>query len=316
MKNLPKFRESGQALLIQNGQALLTQTGQALLMVVLSLAVVLTLVLSILARSITDIKISTGGEEALRAFSAAEAGIETSLNSLIVGQSSGNLEGASFKASVTKVGEAASFFANPNPLFSGETSLFWFVGHDGSGNLSCGLGANCFTGSKVKICWGKEGTSSSSSDTPAIEASVVYATTPGDYSTPQIARATIDPNSSRTASNSFSAPDAGGCTLGTENFAFQKTLDLSSLGIPASSYNNPNGLQFLIVRMLYNESVSHTAGISVDFSGNGVLPAQGSTIDSLGSSGESNRKINVFQGYGEPPLPLGAVVFSPTGITK
>ena len=55
------------------------ESGQALLIVVLSLAVVLTVVLSILARSVTDIKLSTGSEESLRAFSAAEAGIERAL---------------------------------------------------------------------------------------------------------------------------------------------------------------------------------------------------------------------------------------------
>lgn len=292
-----------------------TSAGQALLIVVLSLAVVLTIVLSILARSVTDIKISTGGEEALRAFSAAEAGIE---RALVAGGSIGTtlLGDATFTASVTTVGEGANTFSNPAPLFSGETSLFWFVAHNSDGELVCDLANNCFTGSQVKICWGKEGTSDSSSETPAIEASVVYASSPGDYSSLQVARDAIDPNSSRRSSNNFSAPDSGGCSLGEENFAFQKTLDFDSLGISSFSYEEPAGLQFLQVRMLYNESQSQGVGISVDFSGNGVLPAQGMTAESLGSAGESNRKINVFQGFGEIPLPFGTVVFSPTGITK
>lgn len=300
MNTLPNFKESGQALLI----------------VVLALAVVLTIVLSVLARSVTDIKVSTSSEEALRAFSAAEAGIETALNTLIVGQSTGDFEGASFNASVTEVGEGALSFTNPSFLFSGETSLFWFVAHDASGNLICDLSNNCFTGDQIKICWGKEGTSASSAETPALEISLIYAESPGDYSSLRVAREALDPNASRRSLNNFSQPDSGSCTIGSETFAFQKTLDLATLGVPSASYSNSDGLQFGVVRMLYNEITSHTTGISVDFPGNGILPSQGVAVESSGTSGESNRKINVFQGYGEPPLPFGAVVFSPTGITK
>ena len=235
---------------------------------------------------------------------------------LIGGASSGAVGDATFAASVTEIGEGSSSFPNPTNLFSGETSLFWFVAHDAAGNLACDINNNCFTGDSLKVCWGKEGTSAASSETPALEASIVYAQPPGDYGSLKIAREAIDPNLSRVSSNNFSPADEGTCTIGTENFAFQKTLDFSSLGIPASSYSNPNGLQFMVVRLLYNESQSHTAGISVDFPGNGILPAQGVQVESSGASGEANRKINVFQGFGEPPLPFGAVVFSPTGITK
>ena len=52
------------------------QSGQALLLVLLSMAVILTVVLSILSRSILDVAVTTGEEEALRAFSAAEAGMQ------------------------------------------------------------------------------------------------------------------------------------------------------------------------------------------------------------------------------------------------
>lgn len=302
--------QGGQALLIRNGRPVFTQAGQALLLVVLSLAVVLTVVLSILARSVTDIKISTGSEESLRAFSAAEAGIETGLNSLIVGDSSGDLGGASFESSVTKVGEGSSSFIHPSSLFSGETSLFWFVAHDVSGNLVCNAANDCFTGSSLQVCWGKPGTSASLVTTPAIEASIVYAQTAGNYATLRIARDTADPNATRRASNSFSTA-GGACSLGTETFAFQKTLDFSAMGI--SSFATPNVLQFLVIRMLYNTAESHPVGISTT---GGLLPSQGFLVESSGVSGDANRRLNVFQGYGEPPLPFGAVIFSPPGITK
>jgi Tfp pilus assembly protein PilX len=55
------------------------QNGQALLIVLLGMAVVLTLVLSIVSRSVTDVSITKRDEESLRAFSAAEAGVEQAL---------------------------------------------------------------------------------------------------------------------------------------------------------------------------------------------------------------------------------------------
>ena len=51
-----------------------TQSGQALLVILLSMAVILTLVLSVASSSITDVTVTTFEEDALRAFSAAEAG--------------------------------------------------------------------------------------------------------------------------------------------------------------------------------------------------------------------------------------------------
>jgi Tfp pilus assembly protein PilX len=76
-----------------------SQKGQALVLVLLSLSVVLTLVLFILSRSITDVAVSSKEEESARAFSAAEAGIE---RSLVVGSgNSSDIGDAHYVASVT-----------------------------------------------------------------------------------------------------------------------------------------------------------------------------------------------------------------------
>ena len=55
------------------------ESGQALILVLLSLSVVLTLVLYVVSRSVTDVAVSSQQEESVRAFSAAEAGIEKTL---------------------------------------------------------------------------------------------------------------------------------------------------------------------------------------------------------------------------------------------
>ncbi|RLI43948.1 hypothetical protein DRO61_12725 [Candidatus Bathyarchaeota archaeon] len=279
------------------------------------MAVVLTVVLSVLSRTITDITVTTKEEEALRAFAAAEAGIE---RALIVGSNTGEFgDSASFTATISNFGQLQSEYVYPEKLLSGETVIIWFVDHDeDDGMLTCNTG-ECFTGSSIKICWGESGTASDSNFTPAIETSIFYANTPADYSTIRIARDTRDPNATRRSSNSFQEDETGiACVIDGKEFAFQKFLNFGTdLGIPAGSYDTPNGLQFAKIRILYNTDIAHTIGVDVSDTGND-LPSQGVRIESAGSSGEANRRIEVFQTFGELPPIFDAVLFSPGGIIK
>lgn len=292
-----------------------SNSGQALLLVLLSMAVILTVALSILARSITDVVVTTGEEESLRAFSAAEAGVE---RALIIGSDIGltSLGNAQFSVNVSGFASGSKEFAYPIKILSGESIVAWFVAHDVNGDPICDASYPCFTGDTIKICWGKPGESSVSATTPAIEIIVFYAETPGVYSSVKIARATYDPNPGRRISNNFSAEDVGTCTLGEEDFEFQKTIDLAALGIPAASYGSQNGLQFARIRIFYNSIATQPIGLGVNFAGNSVLPAQGLKIESSGSSGESNRKVEVFQSFEETPGIFETAIFSPGGIVK
>lgn len=289
MKNLPK-----------------ANSGQALLLVLLSMAVVLTIVLSIISRSVTDISVVTTSEESLRAFSAAEAGVE---QALIAGSgSSGSLENASFSTSVSDFASGAKEVFYPDSLSAGDEAIVWLVSHDKDGDLTCS-GGDCFKGKTLKVCWGKEGTSASSATTPAVEVSVFY-----QNSGLKIVREALDPNSSRRSSNSFAAPDAGTCSISGTKLAFQKTLDLSLLGIPAAVYNNQDGLQYAVIRFFYNTDLSQPFGASVDFGGNSLLPSQGVKIDSQGASGVANRRVEVVQGYAQLPEIFSGAVFGQEGV--
>jgi Tfp pilus assembly protein PilX len=291
--------------------------GQALLLILLSMAVVLTIVLSILSRSVTDVAISSREEEALRAFSAAEAGIE---KSIVVGASLGETEicSATFMTDVSNFAEGSSGFASPIGIIAGESNTVWFMAHDSNGELICSAEKPCFAGENIKVCWGKEGTSGGTDTTPALEVSVFYAD-PAGSTNYKIARAALDPNSGRRDENSFSEPDTvGTCTISGENYAFYKIISLSTdLGIPLGSYSAQGGLQMVRLRMFYNTDMTHPTGLSVDLPGNSsTLPAQGLAIESSGKSGEANRKISVFQSYGEIPEIFGGAVFSLGGLTK
>lgn len=290
-------------------------SGQALLLVLLGMAVVLTIVLSILSRSVTDIAVTSREEEALRAFSAAEAGFE---RALIAGSDIPEtpIGDASFSASVTDFATGASEYTYPTALVSGESAVLWFVSHDDTGALVCdgGAGLGCYTGEEMSVCWGKEGTPADQITTPAIEMSVHYAETPGDYSTVRVARVAIDPNAARTAQNNFDISEAGPCTVSGETFEFTRLIRFADdLGIPASSYNFENGLQFARIRILYNSDTPHPFGVSV---AGGVLPSQGKKIESIGSAGEAKRRIEVYQTFSELPPIFDAALFSSGDLVK
>lgn len=297
------------------------ESGQALVLVLLSLAVVLTLVLFVLSRSITDVAVSSSQEESVRAFSAAEAGVEVALLNTVIGSNYSNqlTNNSSYNSVITSYSAGnPSDFAFPSPLLSGETMTTWFVGHDSNGNLICdsaAIGTTCFKGSSMKVCWGNPGVTSADSSTwPAIEVSIYYETTPADPATVRIARAAYDPNSSRAQTNSFAAPVTGSCTISGMTYPFQETITFSGLGIPSGSYNSANGLQFARIRMFYNTTAGQAVGVTV--AGTGAnLPSQGESIVSTGTAGGSNRKINVYQGWPESPFGGNAVI-SPLGIIK
>lgn len=295
-----------------------SESGQALVLVLLTLAVVLTLVLFVLSRSVTDVSVSTNQEESVRAFSAAEAGVE---KALVVGSGTGGsattIGNASYTSNVTSFAEGTQVFNYPILLSSGDTVTTWFVSHDANNNLVCGS-SPCFTSTGntlMGVCWGKPGTSSSSTTTPAIEVSVYYESTPGDPATAKIARAAYDVNAGRRASNSFTAGNSSACVLDGINYAFQKAILFSDLGIPSSVYNAANGLQFAQIKMLYNSDTNHEIGITVNYPGNSNLPSQGQNITSTGTAGSttvgtgSTRRIEVFQGWPEAPYIFNYVVY-------
>jgi Tfp pilus assembly protein PilX len=271
------------------------ESGQALILVLLSLSVVLTLVLYILSRSVTDVAISSQQESSVRAFSAAEAGIE---RALVVGTDySSSIGDANYTANVSNIAQGSTNFAYPISLSNGDSATFWLAGHDGSGNLTT---SGSFTGTQMTICWGDAATS------PAIEVTILYEVTPGDLSTVRIARAALDPNAAPRGSFT-SAFGSGSCTIAGQTYAFQKNIVFSGFS-PAV---NNNGLILARVKMFYN-NVPQNVGVSVP---NGTLPSQGQNITSTGVSGGSNREISVFTGWPEFPF-VSNTIFSPNGVTK
>jgi len=268
--------------------------GQALVLVLLALAVVLTIVLFILSRSITDISISSAASSAVSAFSAAEAGVE---RALVIGTGGTSTVGsASYTSQVTNVAQGATSFVYPVELNAGDSMTLWLKAQDLSSD---------FTGSALKICWGKPGAYSDQSLIPAIETVVIYEASAGVPATARIFRAAFDSNAARRVSNSFVA-DSGTCTISGQSFQFSTTLNFTSSGIV-----NP---QFVFVRMFYNTDTSQP--VAFEGSSGSVFPSQGILVDSSGTAAQSIRKVEVFQGWPEIPAPFQFAIYSSTGLTK
>ncbi|OGY07837.1 MAG: hypothetical protein A2782_01700 [Candidatus Blackburnbacteria bacterium RIFCSPHIGHO2_01_FULL_43_15b] len=287
-----------------------TSSGQALIVVLLVMSVALTIALSVVSRSITDISVSQKEESALRAISAAEAGAE---KALIAGSGSNCATGvcfpnAQFSATITTLAEGVRDYVIPVNMSSGDVGSIWLVAHDSNSNLVCNSSSPCFTGDSLKVCWGNSGASGSSSTTPAMEISVLYSD--GNISTAKIARVAADSNASRRSDNQFSAA-GGSCSIDARNFAFSKEITLSSLGVTtrasAASFAGP---MLVRLRLIYNTDQAHMAGLSANYPGNGVLPVQGKKIESLGESGEAKRKVVVYRPYSDIPPVFDFGIFS------
>ena len=176
------------------------------LVVVLVMVVALTIGLSLVARTTTDIKISRQQEESARAFSAAEAGIEEALRAGVAAPMT--LEsGASYSTTVAEFG--GSQFTFPDEISPGEAVTLWLNGHDGSGNL---VETSPYGGSAFTVCW----------QNGAIEVSIFYKQS-GEY---KVARSAYDPDAI-SHNNNFDPPDGVDCL----NLAHKKTINLPG-GIP------------------------------------------------------------------------------------
>lgn len=293
----------------------INERGQALLLVLVGMGSVLVMALSVISRSITDISLSGKEDEASRAFSAAEAGIEhllVSTNALPYDDPD-----LGVTASVSFLSENTNSYFLPQNLLSGETGTVWFVSHDDTGEkLSCGSGKPCFASNPatMDVYWGEDTTA----DIPALEVVLYYdsgtpkqaiAATP-NYSNVKVMRFAYDISAS-SRGNSFAT------TVTTNNTTFEGTNFKYHLSTPinlgAVGCNNVSGcLLFAKIRLLYNASAQPVA-VSV---ASDTLPAQAKKLESVGTSGESVRKVELIQTYKEPFAVFESGLYSGVDLNK
>lgn len=284
------------------------------------MTVVLTVVLSVVSRSVTDITITTYEEEAQRAFDAAEAGIEQALLTGATGI--GNVGDATYDVAITFPSPPSNDqFVYPDELVAGESATFWFVKHnETTGKMECPGSTSCLKSKKIdRICWGKPDTLNNELTTPAIELTIFYDYNPpqvvsyGNFSQVKLFRKTFDPNPSRIYLNKFNPAYSCSNKIGGKDFAFSTgEIDLSGItDISGGKCGDELGCLLMVkVRMFYNTSQAHPIALGVQTTGGTSLPSQGQEIESTGMAGESTRKVNVFKSFAEPPFVFDAAVFS------
>lgn len=292
-----------------------SQKGQALLLVLLVMAVVLTVALSVVSRSITDITISQKEEESARAFSAAEAGIERALIEAVPAGEHSLPAGGKYQVGTGETIGGGRSFILPTEASSGDILPVWLVSHNTSGNIVCDDDDYpCFTGRSLTICWGAEGSPSDSDVTPAIEVSVLHK----NGRQVQVGRGAFDPNPARRVTNQFASTDSGSCTIRVDstdfNFPFSKTItfDAGGLAPQRRDENEEDGPQIARIRFFYNTDRTHPVGVQASSN----LPAQGTRIVSTGTVGEVTRKIEVSRLFEDLPPIFDFGLFSGGSLVK
>lgn len=245
------------------------QKGQVLLTVVLVMVIGLTVGLSLASRTITNLRTTQEEATSQQALSAAEAGIEQATKNNTSIANGSFLNNATYNTSITQV-SGENFLLNGGNLIAKDDGVdVWLSDYS---TESAKLYLNPWSGSLSFYF----GSSSNGCNEAALEIVVIS----GTKEIPVSKKYAFDPCSARISSNSFSSVSSGG-TVSDKNFPFKTTINVAS------------GLIARVVP-LYKSTPIGVVGDS-------ALPAQGSIVTSTGTSGNTSRKITVFQGY--PTLP-------------
>lgn len=267
-----------------------TESGQILLIVVLTMIVALTVGLSIASRTITELKLSRQNEESQRAFQAAEAGIEQSLQQQqsIVGEFSNN--NSSFTTSLTFDTGATILLNNGQEVDQGVGADVWLSTYSSD---PVQLYSNPLGGGSpvaITIYWGtSEQTTCAVTGGRAVLPSLEIVLLSGAIQTPSVQKYVFEPTTCSRIPGStkiVSVPT----TIRDVIFSYSTTLNIT------------NG-RILKVIPIYNSAVIGASAANTAVPPQPIsFPSQGSIVESTGSSGDTVRKVLYYQSY--PQLPL------------
>lgn len=255
------------------------QNGQALLIVVLVMVVALTVGLSIASKSITSFRNSTEQASSQKALSAAEAGIEQALKSN-TSISSSFPQDTKYDAVVSIVQGKTFLLNGGNPVLQNSGIDLWLTTYSKN---PAELYKNPYPSSEsFTVYWGD---SSGGCNNAALEVVVIA----GTRASPVISTYAFDPCEDRSNKNSLEFINLIKADMAGRTFYYQATIPVGNGGVPGGG-----GLIARVVP-LYTSAIMAVNSIITPF------PPQGSAITSVGKSGTTERKVNVFQGY--PALP-------------
>lgn len=284
------------------------QKGQIILVLILIMGVGLAIGLSVIQRSLTDINTSSNLEQSSRAFSAAEAGIERALRqspgpnfNLSLGENNSNVnvsDSGLLPAPVVSTDGIQAAFARLD-LNKEDVAEVWLANPADTSAVP----ANYYNPptNNIDIYWGNSAT-----DQAAIQITIIAGN--GPFSNMKYF---YDPSSSRITANNFTLPDcSGGFNIptisGTITFRCRQTVTWAA-------NSNP---KILRARLLYNNSSQPFAARAVGSCASCFLPPQARIITSIGSSGGTQRRVQLFKQDNIVPLYFDYAIFSEGEIIK
>lgn len=295
----------------------MNKKGQIILALVLVMTVALAIGLSIIQKSLIDVSTSTKVEQSSRAFSAAEAGIERALqqagitniafpenDSAATVTDTGSIPcipGSVGCAQGTGTQQAALEYP---PLSKEEIAQVWladYISTTGSAPPNCGPNIKChYIQNSLDVFWGNNSTD----DKAALELTLVYY----DGSKYTSKKWYLDHQSaSRNPANNFETVPCSG--TGLSGYQCTKRLNFSA--------QEAKGLILIRARLLYNSSSQPFAVQAIGTCGvDCLIPPQARILDSRGTSGETQRKVRVFQLNKVVPHWFDYAIFSAGEIKK
>ena len=258
-----------------------SQSGQIVIILLLLMLVILSIGLAVTQRTITNVSTSSQTEQSSRAFSAAEAGLE----SAIQGNSSNpttvnvSLPGNDSSASVNVSGSipTGTLALEYPPLSKEEIAQFWFANPSSL--------ATFYNNSTFKVYFGNNDTTT---DKPGLEVNVITQSG-GNYSS---FKYYYDSDTVRASQNQFRSVNcAGGNSVNsTESTSSQFYCQVDVPAIGTTAYT---GTPIMArIRFLYTNNKHKIAVNPIGATG---LPPQAKTFTSTGTAGTAQKRVKVFR---------------------
>lgn len=291
------------------------QAGQTILILILLMTVALAIGLSIVQKSLVDVSTASKVEQSSRAFSAAEAGIE---KALISSPTPFPLPNNSQVVEITNTGLLPQTAIPPSrqaPLEIGsigspitakdDIAQVWLADYNSSANPPA-IFYDPSPNRYLDVYWG----SISSQDKTALLLTLIY----WDGSIYQSRKWYLDDaTATRDPANGFDTVACSG------NYALAGYKCFKTLGDGAGVNNGalPSGLMLLRARLLYNQATQPFAVWAVGTCGTACsLPPQARILTSTGVSGETQRRVQVYQFNKVVPPFFDYAIFSAGDINK
>jgi hypothetical protein len=270
------------------------------------IAVLVTIVVPLVSRTVVDVRITKQQEEQARAFSVAETGLE---KRLVGGPLTGTVGDISYQ--ITEIGQGGGGtrdYVYPKPVGRDTPITIWLIEHQGAiFDPSAPFGGTSYGAGNIDIYWGEPGTPSNDDIlTPAIEVTVYYTdATPGL----KIAREARDIHAASRGNGFATSVQDAGYTMGGVDFQFRAKLTgfMPCTGANRTCYG-------MRIRLLYGGGVDHPVGVH----GAQDIPPQGSCKISTATvqvSGVTSR-LEHCTFYKDFPAFLDFIIYTRSTLTK